>query len=78
MTNAWKISAAIAALALALPAAAAETPPPPGPAYAMPQTQMFETKSYGGETYRIFVSYPKGEPPANPGKIVKAEIRPAA
>ena len=70
MTNSWKISAAIAALALALPAASAQTPqtpqppPPPGPAYAMPQTQMFETKSDGGETYRIFVSYPKGEPPA--------------
>lgn len=64
MTNSWKISAAIAALAAALPAAAAETPPPPGPAYAMPQTQMFETRSDGGEAYRIFVSYPKGEPPA--------------
>ncbi|WP_077148157.1 alpha/beta hydrolase [Sphingopyxis sp. KK2] len=64
MAKVWKISAAVTALALALPAASAQTPLPPGPAYAMPQTQMFETKSDGGETYRIFVSFPKGEPPA--------------
>lgn len=29
----------------------------------MPSTHMFETNSDGGETYRIFVSYPKGEAP---------------
>jgi len=63
MTGNWRISAAIAAMALALPAASAQTPPP-GPAYAMPATQMFETKSDGGEVYRIFVSFPKGEAPA--------------
>ncbi len=63
MTSSWKISAAIAAMALALPAASAQTPAA-DPAYAMPSTQMFETKSNGGETYRIFVSFPKGEPPA--------------
>lgn len=63
MTSSWKISAALAALAIALPTAAAQTPPP-GPAYAMPSTQMFETKSDSGETYRIFVSFPKGEAPA--------------
>src|SRR3546814_793595 len=31
----------------------------------MPSTRTFETKSDGGETYRIFVSFPKGEPPAD-------------
>lgn len=33
------------------------------PSYSMPSTHMFETNSDGGETYRIFVSYPKGEAP---------------
>lgn len=49
----------------------AHTSPPPvtAPApqiqrYAMPQTQMWNLPSKNGEIYRIFVSYPKGEPPA--------------
>lgn len=62
MTRAWKISVAVA-MALASPVVPAAAHPAE-PAYAMPQTRMFETKSDGGETYRIFVSYPKGEPPA--------------
>jgi len=62
MTRAWKISVAVA-MALASPVVPAAAQPAE-PAYAMPQTRMFETKSDGGETYRIFVSYPKGEPPA--------------
>lgn len=63
MTNARKIMAAIAVLGLCLPLAPVRAQPTP-PAYAMPSTQMFDIKSDGGETYRIFVSYPKSEPPA--------------
>jgi predicted alpha/beta superfamily hydrolase len=59
----WNISTAIAALAVTQPAAP-EHAPAPGPAYAMPSTQTFETQSESGEIYRIFVSYPKGDPPA--------------
>ncbi|MGH6633346.1 alpha/beta hydrolase [Sphingopyxis sp.] len=63
MINKWTISAAIVAMTLSLPLAAAQAQPAAGPAFAMPSTQMFETQSDGGETYRIFISYPKGEPP---------------
>jgi predicted alpha/beta superfamily hydrolase len=63
MTGKWKISAAIAATMLAPPVAPvwAQTA---GPAYSMPSTEVFETRSDGGETYRIFVSFPKAEAPA--------------
>lgn len=63
MRKYWLVSALIAATMLATPAASAQTPPA-GPPYAMPSTQMFDVKSDGDETYRIFISYPKEEAPA--------------
>lgn len=54
-------SALVTATMLAPSASAA--PPPAAPPYAMPSTQMFDVQSDGGETYRIFISYPKGEAP---------------
>lgn len=63
MTSMWKLWTSIVAIALALPAMSAQAQPA-APAYTMPSTQMFDVKSDGGETYRIFVSFPKGEPPA--------------
>ena len=62
MKKNWLASALITATTLALPMASAQTPSA-APPYAMPSTQMFDVKSDGGETYRIFISYPKGEAP---------------
>ncbi len=59
----WKTYAALTAIVLAVPTAFAQAQPE-SPAYVMPSTHMFETKSDGGEIYRIFVSYPKGDAPA--------------
>ncbi|MDO9369738.1 MAG: alpha/beta hydrolase-fold protein [Sphingopyxis sp.] len=59
----WKLWTSIVAIALVAPAMSAQAQPA-APAYAMPSTQMFDITSDGGETYRIFVSFPKGEPPA--------------
>lgn len=63
MTSMWKLWTSIVAIALALPAMPTQAQPA-APAYTMPSTQMFDIKSDGGETYRIFVSFPQGEPPA--------------
>lgn len=39
--------------------------PAPMPGYAMPSTQMWDMQSDAGETYRILVSYPTTEMPAD-------------
>jgi len=62
MKKNWLASAVVIATMLTFPIASAQTPPG-APPYAMPSTQMFDVKSDGGETYRIFISYPKGEAP---------------
>src|SRR3546814_3469270 len=58
------LSALVRARALPLPPSSPRRQPPE-PAYAMPSTQTVDTKSDGGDPYRIFVSFPKGEPPAD-------------
>jgi predicted alpha/beta superfamily hydrolase len=78
MTKAWKQLASAVAIALALPVLAAQaqqaevqstTPPAPTaptvPGYTMPSTHMWDMTSAGGEIYRIFVSVPKTEMPAD-------------
>lgn len=52
-------------MALASPALAAQPEAPAAaPRYAMPSTQVWELAADSGEVYRIFVSHPAGEPPA--------------
>jgi predicted alpha/beta superfamily hydrolase len=76
-TVAIVVSMAVA-ITLALPALAAQaqqapapqsTPPVPTPSvvpgYTMPSTHMWDMTSDGGEIYRIFVSYPATEMPAD-------------
>lgn len=63
------ISAALLAAALAPVAQAQQMVPAPTPSpmpgYTMPSTQMWDMKSDSGETYRIFVSFPTTEMPAD-------------
>lgn len=65
----WKRLAALALLALALPAGGAEPtqnqPPPAPPPYAMPSTHMWDMASDQGDIYRIMVSFPATEMPAD-------------
>lgn len=64
MTGSWIGFAGRAAIALALPAAAqAQEAASPASGYTMPQTAMFDMTAAHGGVYRIFVSFPKGEPP---------------
>jgi len=60
----WVLFSVLLAAIVHTPAATAAeaqaTPP-----YAMPSTHMWDMPSDGGELYRIFVSYPAGEPPAD-------------
>lgn len=64
MTRTWKILATVGAIVLAAPTAAAQSKPA-APAYTMPSTEVLEIKSDDGAPYRIFVSFPKSEPPAD-------------
>ncbi len=64
----WTIGAGIASIAIAAPLAAqaqAVKPAvaPAAPGYTMPLTAMWDMKADHGDIYRIFVSYPEGEPP---------------
>lgn len=63
----WKLVAMLAAgitpQAAPAQAQAAQGPSADAP-YTMPSTQMWDIKSASNEVYRIFVSYPSGEPPA--------------
>jgi predicted alpha/beta superfamily hydrolase len=69
----WKQLAATVAITLSLPVLAAQaqaeqttTPTPSSvPGYTMPSTHMWEMTSDGGEVYRIFVSFPTTEMPAD-------------
>ena len=69
----WKRLASTVAIALALPVLAAQAqdsaPSAPAssavPGYTMPSTHMWDMTSDGGEVYRIFVSYPTAEMPAD-------------
>jgi predicted alpha/beta superfamily hydrolase len=54
--------AMLAMVALAAPALAQEKSAPV-PGYTMPQTVTWDMKAAHGQTYRIFVSFPKGAPP---------------
>jgi uncharacterized protein len=78
MTKAWRQLAATVAITLALPVLAAQarqaqaqqtTPPAPTPSavpgYTMPSTHMWDMTSDGGEIYRILVSFPMTEMPAD-------------
>lgn len=58
----WMRLATIVAIALAALSARAE---PAAAGYTMPSTHMWNMTSEGGEIYRIFVSYPAAEPPAD-------------
>lgn len=58
-----RLASALIAATMLAPSMAAAQAQPAAPAYAMPSTQMFDVMSDGGETYRIFISYPKGEAP---------------
>jgi len=70
MTKAWMQLASAAAIALALPVLAAQSQQAPAPTlsavpgYTMPSTQMWDLPSDSGKIYRIFVSYPAAEAPA--------------
>lgn len=74
MTNPgrWKRGVSTAVLALALLALAAQVQAQQAtassdtaPGYTLPSTLMWDMKSDGGEIYRIFVSYPSAEMPAD-------------
>ncbi|HTH26857.1 MAG TPA: alpha/beta hydrolase-fold protein [Sphingobium sp.] len=59
-----KTLAMLAAMALAAPALAQEKPAAPALAgYTMPQTATWDMSADDGQIYRIFVSFPNGEPP---------------
>jgi predicted alpha/beta superfamily hydrolase len=51
-------------MAAALPAAA-QSAAPAAPCYTMPATVMWDLAAASGEIYRILVSFPAGEPPAD-------------
>lgn len=64
----WRFASVVAILmSLAVVSVRAEQTPSTSvvPGYTMPSTQMWDLKSDGGETYRIFVSYPAVEAPAD-------------
>ncbi|MEG3179321.1 alpha/beta hydrolase [Sphingomonas sp. LT1P40] len=68
MMKLWTIGTGIASIAIAAPLAAqAQTVKPAvapaSPGYTMPFTAMWDIKANHGDIYRIFVSYPEGEPP---------------
>ncbi|MHA4837831.1 alpha/beta hydrolase [Sphingopyxis sp. MSC1_008] len=68
MKKMWKRLASMMAITLAVPVTsvqAQQAAPAAVATYSMPSTQMWEIPSDGGEIYRIMVSYPKGEPPAD-------------
>lgn len=59
-----KTLAMLATVALAMPATAQDkAAAPAAPRYAMPQTATFDMTAAHDGVYRIFVSFPKGEPP---------------
>lgn len=58
------VTALACALAPTLPGHAQQAAATNAPAYALPSTRMWEMTSAGGEAYRIFLSFPKGEAPA--------------
>ena len=67
MARAWMPIALSAAIALASPTFAQQAPAPvaaPVPGYTMPSTHVWDLAAESGEIYRIFVSYPASEPPA--------------
>lgn len=59
----YRLASALIAAAMLVPSVGSAQSAPAAPPYAMPSTQMFDVKSEGGETYRILISYPKGEAP---------------
>lgn len=65
----WQRLASAFALTLALPLLTAEakqaTAPAAATGYTMPSTHTWDMKSDSGEIYRIFVSFPAAEPPAD-------------
>ena len=78
MTNVWKLLASTVAITLVMPVLAAQAQPAQGqrtsppattpsavPGYTVPSTHMWEMTSDGGDIYRIFVSYPATEAPAD-------------
>jgi predicted alpha/beta superfamily hydrolase len=70
MADEWKRFGAIAAAALASAALAAPAAADPRPdhaaasGYTLPSTETWDIAADSGEIYRIFVSYPATEPPA--------------
>lgn len=66
MVKAWKQLGLAAGIVLAVttPPTQAQQGATPVPGYTMPATQMWDMTSDGGEIYRIFVSYPATEAPA--------------
>ena len=64
MSMTWKQLASTVAIALAWPVLAAQ-PPTAVPGYTMPSTHMWDIESDGGEVYRILVSFPSTEMPAD-------------
>ncbi|MFV3130803.1 alpha/beta hydrolase [Niveispirillum sp. KHB5.9] len=68
MARTWKRLASTLMLALALTglaAAQAQQAQQTPPGYTMPSTHMFDITSDGGDIYRIFVSFPATEMPAD-------------
>lgn len=66
--SSWTRLASIVAITLAftvLSARAEQTTHAAAPGYTMPSTHMLDITSDGGEIYRIFVSYPAAEAPAD-------------
>src|SRR5262245_14339398 len=62
----WTRFASVVAMVFAAAVTHAQSAaPPPLPGYTMPSTHMWDMPSDGGDIYRIFVSYPAGEPPAD-------------
>ena len=65
----WRRLASAVAITLAFAVVSVRAEPPASasavPGYTLPSTQMWDMKSDGGEIYRIFVSYPAGEAPAD-------------
>ena len=62
----WKQLASAFAMTLVLPVLTAQArQAPPATGYTMPSTHAWDMASDSGEIYRIFVSFPAAEPPAN-------------
>jgi predicted alpha/beta superfamily hydrolase len=60
-----RVVSMVAIVLAALSVQAEQTSTAAAPAYTMPSTHMWDMTSEGGEVYRIFVSYPAAEPPAD-------------